>query len=692
MRRRQPVAIERPTVLIVDDNTDKLMALESILLSLDVDLVTARSGREALRRLLERDFAVILLDVRMPGMDGFETAALVRERQRSANTPIIFITAFSEEMHVTKGYSLRAVDYIMAPVVPEVLRTKVSVLVELFRASAEVQRQAESLRHRTAQLHQLTLASLAINAADSIEAMVALATANAADILDADLAQVVAEFDDRRVVHVAGAGRVNGSAQPVESPVGPEARRTSRTARLAWTRQDGVAHHGLGVPLIGRAGANIGWIEVARTGPVAFDQEDEDILVQLAHMTSIAVENAIFSEAREANRLKDEFIAAVSHELRTPLNALRSWAWVLRQNQLGVDKIATVAAAIERSVGAQARIIDDLLDVSRIMAGKMSLRLEPLDLRPMVQAAVEAFGTTADGQGVQLARAIDGEPIMVSGDGDRLQQVVSNLVSNAIKFTPSGGSVDVSLAADGSNAVLRVRDTGCGIAPGFLPHVFERFRQADGKVTRRAGGLGVGLTIARQLVDMHGGGVVAHSAGEGQGATFTVTLPRLAAAQPATAPPEAASRDRIRLDGVRILLVEDDVDTRNVMTLVLSGAGMNVAAAGTADEAMHQLVAQPFDAILCDIGLPGEDGFSFMRRARTMVEAARAMPALAVSAFARRRDKQRAREAGFDGHLAKPIDPDELLRALAVLLPTRQPADATAGAVAQPESGDARTA
>jgi signal transduction histidine kinase len=680
-----PTSTERPTVLIVDDNADKLIALESILLSLDVDLVKARSGREALRRLLERDFAVILLDVRMPGMDGFETAALIRQRGRSANTPIIFITAFTEEMHVSKGYSLRAVDYIMAPVVPEVLRTKVSVLVDLFRASAELRRQTESLSRRTGQLHQLTLASLAINAADSTDAMVALATGSAADILGAGLAQVVVQLDDRRVVHVATPGRANGSAEPLDSPVGGEVRRTNRTTRLSWAH-DERPHHGLGVPLVGRAGGNLGSIEVARDGDVPFDQEDEDLLVQLAHMTSIAVENVVFSEAREANRLKDEFIAAVSHELRTPLNALRSWAWVLRQRQLEPEKAAAVAEAIERSVTAQARIIDDLLDVSRIMTGKMSLRLEPLDLRPIVQAASDAFMAAADGQGVGFGRTIDGEPILVSGDGDRLQQVVSNLISNAIKFTPKGGRVDVTLEHDGTNAVVRVSDTGCGIAAGFLPHVFERFRQADGAVTRRAGGLGVGLTIARQLVDMHGGSISAASPGEGQGASFTVVLPRLHDARTAAstaAPAEPAAP--VRLDGVRVLLVEDDVDTRNVMQLVLSDAGASVVTAASADEAMQTLGAHVFDAILCDIGLPGEDGFSFIRRARTTVESCRGLPALALSAFARKRDKQRAREVGFDGHLAKPIDPAELLRALTELLPARP-------AVDEPEAEDVRIA
>ena len=665
------MTVERPTVLIVDDNADKLTALESILLMLDVDIVKAQSGREALRRLLERDFAVVLLDVRMPGMDGFETAALIRDRERSANTPIIFITAFTEEMHVAKGYSLRAVDYIMAPVVPEVLRTKVSVLVELFRASAEVRRQAERLRRRTEQLHQLTLASLAINSADTIDAMTALATTSAVDILDVAMASTVAEVDERRTRHVTGMAKSNGAGDGRESPITADVRRTNGVVRTIWQHPAGDRYHGLGVPLIGRTGVNIGVLEVARRIDAPFDQEDEDLLVQLAQMTSIAIENAVFSEAREANRLKDEFISAVSHELRTPLNALRSWAWVLRQQKLPAEKIGTVAEAIERSVAAQARIIDDLLDVSRIMTGKMSLRFEPLDLRPIVQAAVDSLASMAEAQDVRIVPAIDGTPMPVAGDGDRLQQVVANLLSNAIKFTPAGGRVDVGVSSAERTAILRVRDTGCGIAPSFLPHVFERFRQADGGVTRRAGGLGVGLTIVRQLVDMHGGNVTAHSGGEGHGATFTVALPLLDESR-TTVPVEArGADDDARLDGVRILLVEDDPDTRNVMMLVLSQAGAAVAPSASAEDAMRRLVAQEFDVMLCDIGLPGEDGYSLMRRTRTLPAPVGRLPALALSAFARDRDRQRAREAGFDGHLAKPIDPSGLLRTLVDLLGRR---------------------
>jgi signal transduction histidine kinase/DNA-binding response OmpR family regulator len=688
MGPRDTVEAVRPTVLIVDDKPEKLLALESTLLSLDVDIVTTQSGREALRRLLERDVAVVLLDVRMPGMDGFETATLIRQRQRSANTPIIFITAFTEETHVAKGYELRAVDYIMAPVVPEILRTKVSVLVELYRATAEVRRQAESLRRRTTQLHQLTLAAMALNSAASIEAMVALAATSAVEILDAECVTATAEVDDHRTHHAAGPARRTGVVQAFDSPVADDVRRTNGVVRRAWTEPAGERYDVLGVPLIGRTGANIGAIEVARRAEVPFDREDQDLVVQLAQMTSIAVENAVFAEAREANRLKDEFISAVSHELRTPLNALRSWAWVLRQQALPPEKVATVAEAIERSVGAQARIVDDLLDVSRIMTGKMSLRFEALDLRPLVEAAVDSLESLARAQGLRIIRAIAPQRTVVAGDGDRLQQVVANLVSNAIKFTPSGGCIDVALAVDGRNAVVRVSDTGCGIAPSFLPHVFERFRQADGSIARRAGGLGVGLTIARQLVEMHGGEIAASSEGEGRGATFTVTLPVLDESRADVATPAEAGAARLRLDGMRILLVEDDPDTREAMTLILSDAGAAVATSVTAEDAMRRLLGQPFDVLLCDIGLPGEDGCSLVRRLRTLVGPVSRLPAIALTAFAHERDQQRARDAGFDGHVAKPVDPTMVLRTLAELMQPRRAVVAAAG----PLGVDARMA
>jgi signal transduction histidine kinase/DNA-binding response OmpR family regulator len=667
MSRRDSMVPERPRVLIVDDRSDKLLALESILTTLDVDIVTASSGRDALRRLLHQDFALILLDVRMPGMDGLETATLIRQRERSANTPIIFITAFSEEMQMSRGYSLGAVDYILAPVVPEVLRAKVSVLAELFRASAEVRRQAESLRRRATQLHQLALVSLALNSSESVDAMIRIAAMCAHELLDGERTECVATIDDRQVRHIAGVDRGAGASSPIVAEVS----RTKRIVRMAWEPEPGHVRQGVGVPLIGRDGKAFGVVEVGGAGE-PFDQEDEDLLVQLAQMTAVAVENIVFREAGEANRLKDEFIAAVSHELRTPLNALRSWAWILRQHQLPPDRHARAVDGIDRSITAQARIIDDLLDVSRMMAGKMSLAAAPIDLGPVVQAAVDGLAAAAEAQGVRIERALGRAPVRVVGDADRLQQVVTNLLSNAIKFTPAGGTIEIDLVCVDGTAVLRVADTGCGIAPGFLPHVFERFRQADGSSTRRAGGLGVGLSIVRQLVEMHGGRVEAQSDGEGRGAVFTVVLPLLLEAAREERPIAAETGGgQPGLRGVRVLLVEDDADTREVMMVFLAEAGMAVTSASTADEGLLQLLAAPFDVLLCDIGLPGADGYSLIRRVRALAEPKSRIPALALTAFARDRDRERAREFGFDGHLAKPVDPPELLRTLAELLAVR---------------------
>src|SRR5262249_31555264 len=279
-----------------------------------------------------------------------------------------------------------------------------------------------------------------------------------------------------------------------------------------------------------------------------------------------------------------------------PLNALHSWTWVLRQPKLPPDRLARAVEGIERSVVAQTRIVDDLLDVSRMMAGKMSLRAEPIDLGPVVQAGIDAVASAAEAQRVRIVRKIARTPVRVVGDGDRLQQVVANLLSNAIKFTPPDGKIEVEVGPVESFAVLRVADTGCGISPAFLPHVFERFRQADGSSTRRAGGLGVGLSIVRQLVEMHGGRVEAHSEGQGRGTVFPVCLPLHLEAVRDVRPAAADGDGSVAgLRGVRALIVEDDADTREVMTLLLAESGMSVAAASTADEGLVHLLGEPFD-------------------------------------------------------------------------------------------------
>jgi signal transduction histidine kinase len=280
------------------------------------------------------------------------------------------------------------------------------------------------------------------------------------------------------------------------------------------------------VPLVSRDGRNMGAVQVSRAGDAPrFTDEDLDLLLQLARMTSVAIENTLFGEARETNRLKDEFIATVSHELRTPLSALRSWAYVLRTPALTRDQMERAVQAIERNVVAQARIVDDLLDVSHIATGKLKLNARHVELAPIIDAAIESIAATAEAKGVRIARAFETPTALVLGDADRLQQVVWNLLSNAVKFTPQGGRVDVRLCAAGSDVRVEVADCGQGIRPDFLPHVFEPFRQADASSTRATRGLGLGLAIVRHLIELHGGTVGVESLGEGLGATFTFRVP-----------------------------------------------------------------------------------------------------------------------------------------------------------------------
>jgi signal transduction histidine kinase len=642
---------ERVKVLVVDDSADKRIALEASLRDLDVDIVHAPSGPEALRKLLRDEFAVVLLDVRMPGMDGFETAALIRRRPRTAQVPIIFITAFGEETHVARGYSLRAVDYLLTPVVPDVLRTKVGVFVELYRTTEAARRHAERLERRADQLHRLARCSLALQAARTLEQIVQAAADGACEVLGAEDALVVARPDVRRVYR-AVARRAAAPAEP--APAGPADGATNGNRPM------------LTAPLVGREVENLGLIHVAGSADGGFGQEDEDLLVQVAHMAAIAIENVLFSEAREANRLKDEFLATVSHELRTPLSAMLSWIWMLRRGALDSATGQRALDAIERSARSQARLVDDLLDVSRIATGKLRLATQPLALAPIVAAAADSAAPAASAKGVLLERTIDAATGDVLGDPDRLQQVVGNLLSNAVKFTPPGGRVEVSVRRVGSEAEIAVRDTGRGIAPGFLPFVFDRFRQADGSLTRQSGGLGLGLAIVRHLVELHGGRVAAASDGEERGATFTIRLPLTQPSEvPWAAGVDAADEeaDGAPLRGVRVLAVEDDQDTRDALALLLRQAGAMVVAVASASEALAALAGAPPDVLVCDIGLPGEDGYALLRKVRALPAAAGgAVPAVALTAYARSTDRVRASEAGFQAHVAKPFQPASLVR------------------------------
>jgi signal transduction histidine kinase/ActR/RegA family two-component response regulator len=412
--------------------------------------------------------------------------------------------------------------------------------------------------------------------------------------------------------------------------------------------------------------------------------ELEQLMVQLREANERLVVGSVRAhtmteDAEEANRLKDEFLATVSHELRTPLNAVMGWARMLGSKQLPPDRATHAIATIERNAVALAHMIDDLLDVTRIVAGTFRLALQPVDLVAVVQGAVDAVRPLAMTKTVHLEFSPDRSVIEpVVGDAERLQQVIWNLLANAIKFTPEGGRVRVTIERSDDYLEVRVEDTGEGISPEFLPLMFERFRQA-GEATQRHTGLGLGLAIVRQLVEVHGGTVHAASPGVGRGATFTVRLPISAGgarAQPSaalwerrTAAPTASPAPRLpRLDGLRILVVDDNPDGRVLTSLVLTQAGATVKAVASAREALRMLDLEQPDALVSDIGLPGEDGYGLLRQIRQLEsERGGFLPALALTGYARAEDRDRILAAGFQAHVPKPVEPVELAAAIAAI-------------------------
>ena len=391
----------------------------------------------------------------------------------------------------------------------------------------------------------------------------------------------------------------------------------------------------------------------------------------------LARERKARREAEAASQARDEFLAVVSHELRTPLNTLRLWAGVLRNGPRDAQTIARAVDTIDRSAILQARLIEDLLDASRIVSGRLRLAIERLDLRRIITEAIETVRPAAENRRITLTTALDAAVGPVLGDATRLQQVVWNLLSNAVRFTPAGGRVAVGLRPVGQEAELTVTDSGRGMGPGLLPRVFDRFRQGESGTMRSHGGLGLGLSIARQIVELHGGTIRAASPGEGHGATFTVTLPLVAspALRPGPPPPRvrAEQPDRAparQLENVDVLVVDDDAETREVLKVALGFEGARVTTAPSVADAVAAIEARWPDVLVSDIGMPGEDGYDLIRRVRRL-EAARGrrIPAIALTAYAAAEDRRRTLQAGYDSHLAKPVEASAFAPLIASLLP-----------------------
>ncbi|WLI90880.1 response regulator [Massilia sp. R2A-15] len=527
---------EKPKILVVNDDAASLLALTSLLdqwaAQTNYEVMTARSGQEALRQVLLHDFAVILLDVNMPGMDGFETAEAIHQRARSADIPIIFVTAFlADEIDRVKAYQRGAADFLFTPVIPQILHAKVSVFVALAMKNEELRRQTQKLSQRTTEL-------------------------------------------------------------------------TATNKRLTREMEERQA-------------------------------------------------------AERKNHAKDEFLAMLGHELRNPLSAISSAASLIGLAGAGPEVVNRAKMIIQRQSQHLSRIVDDLLDLSRAMSGKILLARQPLEMSALVSACLDTFKAT--GRTGNYTIDTDMQPGWVDGDPTRLEQIATNLIDNALKYTPHGGSIHISMRDDDhhNQVLLTVRDTGVGIAPDLLPHVFDVFVQGSITIDRSQGGLGIGLALVRRLVELHGGSVSADSNGAGEGSTFTIRLPRTTAV--AASVPHAAQA--VDAGKPTVLLIEDNEDGREMMATMLDAYGYSVQQAADGVQGVQMAHAGAPDVALVDIGLPGIDGYEVARRLRGS-DTTRHIRLIALTGYGLADDQRRVLEAGFDVHLVKPVDINHLLAAI----------------------------
>lgn len=656
----------RPSILLVDDTPANLLALEAVLAPLGHRLVRATSGEEALRHMLKEEFCLALVDVQMGGMDGFETAALIKSHPRIAQTPVIFVTALSAEpKHVFQGYSHGAVDYLVKPFEPHVLRSKVAVFVDLYLRGKRIQEQDRLLRAQELAALRRQSEERYRGLAESVPVVVwavgpsgAMRYCNHAWTAYSGLpVDPSGDVIDARFIH----------AEDLDG-----ARSTWLDARgqgLPWEheyrlrRHDGEYRWHLGRALPERDGHDgiAGWVVTATD--IDERKRMDDLRAQL-----LGQEQRAREEAEAANRAKDEFLATVSHELRAPLNAIMGWVQMLRQGTLDEARAAHALETIYKNAQLQCSLVEDILDVSRIIAGKVALETALVSLRRIAEAAIEATRPAAVAKGITIETSLDLERDEVVGDARRLQQALGNLVANAVKFTPSGGKVSVELLGNDETVSVRVTDTGIGIRRDFLPHVFDPFRQANSSTTRSHGGLGLGLAIVRHIADLHSGSVVAESNGPGTGASLTFTLP--AERQPSDGTLRAATPlpEGPDLLGLHVLLVDDEADARELIEEFLRGRGAKVTTASSAGEAWGKLRELGPDVLVTDIGMPVESGHTLVSKIRALPpEEGGNIPAIAVTGFASREDARLALAGGFQEHLSKPLRLDRLVEALARL-------------------------
>jgi len=646
-------------ILLVDDRPANLLALDAILSPLGVTLIKADSGRQALAVIEKEEFALILMDVRMPEMDGLKTVdSIARIRGSSERIPIIFLTAAAVDADETRdAYARGAVDFMQKPFDPEILRSKVLVFVDLYLKEQTIRRQAALLHKREIERFQRRNELRFRALTDAMPQCVWVARPNGAiyycNQWSIDYAGVVAGpamFE--RILHPE-----QREGAIAEWRAAREQRRAFES-KIRLRRADGeyMWHLWRGEPELNESDEVTGWIMTA---------------------TDIDREQHALERAETLGRIKDEFLATVSHELRNPLNAIMGWSHLLRSGNLDESRRAQALETIERNARLQTALIDDILDLSRIVRGKVSLNFKAVSLAVVVDAAISAIRPTADAKNVALQVHSGAVDDVLNADPDRLQQVVWNLLSNAIKFTPTGGRIEISIARKSDGLSLSVSDTGQGIRAEFIPFVFEPFRQGDSSTTRSQSGLGLGLAIVRQLVELHCGQVRVESQGEGQGATFTVTLP----VPDAQSVVRGASTNKNgkqfdgSLAGRKVLVVDDEPDSRALVAELLEINGMQVSTAGSVDEAIAAMDASTPDLLLSDIGMPIKDGYMLIRKIRERSpERGGQVRAAALTGYGSAADFERARNAGFQSIIVKPLIAEDLLERIRALLLQRDDA------------------
>ncbi|HVK71593.1 MAG TPA: response regulator, partial [Polyangium sp.] len=652
------IHLPTPRVLIVDDTPANLLAFEVALEPLGYEIVKAASSRDALRYLLTMEVSLVLMDVQLPDMNGIETVKLIKQSRRHRYIPILFITAVHRSMSfMLEGYETGAIDYVLKPCQPSILRSKVMVLVELFRQKEIVKRQAALLREREREAMERRCE---LRYQGVIEAMpICVWTTNGKG-----------HFHDANDAwsRYAGLGGPQNVGRRLLEALHPEdrghvtdvwrkalGRRLGVTVQARLRRSDGAYrwHIARAVPQRDE-GRVTGWILTAT------DIDEQKRAEEAAHRARKE------AEAANSEIMRDEFLATVSHELNTPLTAIVGWSSLLRTGTLDGPIAERGLATIARSAEAERRVVEDILDASRIATGRLLVHLAPIDPTAIIDEAIDALRPLARAKGITFECEVKSHGAVMTADPDRLWQVTWKLVFNAIKFTPAGGRVDVRFEHLGKRFLLMVSDTGEGIAQGRLPQVFEYFSQEDGSTKRKHGGLGLGLAIVRKLVELHGGSVSATSAGKGAGATFTVTLPSREVPEGAglaAEVPRVTSYERRILEGIRVLLVLPDAEAKGLVADVLQRRGAAVFSVVSAEEAVGFVAESAPDVVVSEMGMPGRDNAAFVERLRA--RDGRALPVIAVLEVGEADQAWEALAAGFRGYVAKPIHPAHLVAAIA---------------------------